>query len=248
MASSQWARIAGVHCVDDVLYRRLHEHECPRTGLTFLFRTRHTGTIPRQHGLRCRRPRHCRSHSCHYQRCSHAPVCPHPSFHPYPPGPRPRALTPAVGRTAVARHCTVPPPPLSQPLSQALSQPLSLFTPCPRDDGGRTALHWAAASGHTGLLSLLLSGAVAAHRRKLVALLGDSVLEGGLPPLERPEHILVMTVGAACVLGEGGVGLYGGTRMSALELGRRVFLPNVLAGLGCGVFVRHAACTGLATQ
>ncbi|KXZ48263.1 hypothetical protein GPECTOR_29g41 [Gonium pectorale] len=79
------------------------------------------------------------------------------------------------------------------------------------DDGGRTALHWGAASGQEPLVATLLAAAARRQRERLAALVSDAVAaaeaeaepgedggEGGgggpvtLPARERPEHILAI--------------------------------------------------------
>ncbi|KAG2494726.1 hypothetical protein HYH03_007240 [Edaphochlamys debaryana] len=86
--------------------------------------------------------------------------------------------------------------------------------PHDRDDGGRTALHWAAAAGRPACITSLLAAATEAHRRRITALAADGNAlaaalgpaaaaaaaaaggggaaggESSPPPLDRPEHIL----------------------------------------------------------
>ncbi|GLI65150.1 hypothetical protein VaNZ11_008553, partial [Volvox africanus] len=69
--------------------------------------------------------------------------------------------------------------------------------PYDKDDGGRTALHWAACSCRTSLVSLLLAGAADIQRSRAAAMAADSAvalpgMEKLLPQTERPEHILAV--------------------------------------------------------
>jgi ankyrin repeat protein len=64
----------------------------------------------------------------------------------------------------------------------------SLSASCRRDDGGRTALHWAAAAGLSTVVQLLLAAGAAAQERRMQAYKTDMVALSsmGMPPFPPP--------------------------------------------------------------